>query len=309
MDQDKNNRQRGPETPLDETRYMSPAEQQQFEQRQANANQRQNDMDDTQNLHPVDVNEPPETGLGRQQPPHQIRQSGVRELPPLTPQEMREKGITDPREEERRRRNKRRRNAVILIIGFIFALLAGFFAAGYQHDKSELAANERQHQQQEIQQKQDKLDMQERDLERQRRDLEQQKRDLEQRKQALLNENSRIEGRQDQLKDQEPTSAVGKLIDKVTGEADKRRQTQQEYAKQGEQAKNEAATVDKSIKEAENALGEVNRQLDNVQSMRQDVSKVKQQLENTYAENTDTIDRVAGYIQEGAYLLRRALTE
>lgn len=273
---------------LDETRYMRPDEVKRFQQKNTST------LEDTQSLPPHDEAE------GIQQPfPQQAGR--VRELAP------------NPAPAEEKERTHRffpvkRKKLLLLFGGFFLAVLLGFAAAGYHQDSVDKEQDLRLRQEQ-LADREKKLDGQESDLQKRRQEVEAQKRSLEERQQELERQAERIQGKADALADEKPSSAIGKLIDKVSGKAGKREQATAEAKEQGAATASEAESVHRSIADAQTVLNELDKKIDTVHAMKQDVDKVKAQAQSAYAENRDVIDRAVAYAKKGMALLEAYLSQ
>ena len=265
----------------DETRCMSPDEVQNVQRRGASP-------EDTQSLPRIDAKD-------AIQQPFPRAERGVRELPPLRAEEI---GETSPK----RGFFGKRKKLLFLALGFVLAALLGFVIAGYRQDAAERQEDLRLRQEQ-LADREHKLDAQESDLQKRRQEAELQKKALEERQKELEREVGKLQGRAEALQEEKPSSALGKFFDKVSGKEGKREQAVAEMKEQGAANASEAASVHQSIADAQAVLGEIDKKIDAVQSMKQDVDRVKQQAQSAYEENRDVIDRVVDYAQRGAALL------
>lgn len=224
--------------------------------------------------------------------------SDVRELQP--DKDLQKKAKQGPKKWLTRRRKK----ALLLIAGFFIAVFIGFVLAGYRQDQADLQNNERQHQEQQMQTRQQQLDAQEGDLQKERQALEKKKKDLEQQQRDLERQQGRLEGRSQAMQESaDGESGLQKILDKVTGQSDKKKQAAADNQQQSADAAATAADVQQSINDAQAKLDDVQQKLDDVQSLKDEAGKVKDKAANTYAENKDTIDTVLSYAKEGASML------
>lgn len=199
---------------------------------------------------------------------------------------------------------RKRKKAILLGVGFLIAVFIGFALAGYRQDQADLQNNERQHQEQQMQARQQQLDAQEGDLQQQRQALEKKKKELEQQQRDLERQQGRLEGRGRAMQESaDGESGVQKFLDKVTGQADKKKQAAAENQQQSADAAATAADVQQSLNDAQQKLDDVQQKLDDVQSLKDEAGKVKDKAANTYAENKDTIDTVLSYAKEGVTAL------
>ena len=131
--------------------------------------------------------------------------------------------------------------------------------------------------------------------------LEEQQRDLER-------QQGRIEGRSQAMQESaDGESGLQKILDKVTGQAEKKQQAAEANRQQGADAAASAASVQQSINDAQSMLDDVQQKLDDVQAMKNEAGKVKDKAASTYEENKDTIDTVLSYAKEGATMLGNLL--
>ena len=189
------------------------------------------------------------------------------------------------------------------------ALLGGFMLAGYSQDHSEAKQNQQQMERQQMQAKEKKLADQEADLKARRQELERQKQELQARERELEEKSSRAKGRNEAITSQAPDSALGKLVDKVTGKEAKRQDQLQQNEKVSAQADSDVAKLKQSIAEAQSMLDDVDAKLDTVSEMQQEASRIKAKAESAYAENKDVIDKAVYYAKTGADFLSQWFTK
>jgi len=228
---------------------------------------------------------------------------GVRELPPENIPPKREKPA-----------NKGfftagKKKGLLLTACFAVALLGGFMLAGYSQDHSEAKQNQQQMERQQMQAKEKKLADQEADLKARRQELERQKQELQARERELEEKSSRAKGRNEAITSQAPDSALGKLVDKVTGKEAKRQDQLQQNEKVSAQADSDVAKLKQSIAEAQSMLDDVDTKLDTVPEMQQEASRIKAKAESAYAENKDVIDKAVYYAKTGADFLSQWFTK
>lgn len=275
---------------LDKTQYMRPEDMEPVKAA------RQPGLSDTQELPPVD------DALGIKPAFPQGRPGGnVREL--ARDGSGHEEGKAKPKKFLTAGRKK----ALCLAGGFAAALFIGFMIAGYSQDHSD-KQQARQVQEQQLKDKEQKLAGQEADLKARREQLEKQKKDLQEQQRQLEEQSSRAKGRNEQLGDSAPGSALGRLVDKVTGkEAERQRQIEQNK-QQSAESDTQAADVRKSIDEAQKMIDDVNDKLDSVAAMKQEASQLKDKAAAAYAENKGTIDEAIRYAKIGAGMLESLLS-
>lgn len=271
---------------LDKTRYMSPEEIKKVSGKH---------LTDTQEM-PAIKNLTVNDNIKEPFPPTNEDQfiSGVRELAPQSADENNKTNYS-----KKKFFTPKRKKAACLVTGFLAALLIGFMLAGYSQDKE----NKNAATQQQFMQKELELAEKEKDLQAKRKELEQQKKELQAKEQDLTEKSNRDKGRNEQLDDSEPSSMLGKLVDKVTGKNAERAQKRQANNETSSQADADAAAVKSSINDAQNMLDDVNSKLDNVTAMKNEASQLKDKAAAAYAENKGTIDKAVYYAKTGADML------
>lgn len=265
-------------------------------------------LDDTQELPGLAAAQPKEEPIQQPFPQDEAAAGGdVRELEPDKALQEQAKNQVEARKKQQSWA-VRHKKALLLGVGFLVAVFIGFALAGYRQDQADLHNNERQHQEQQMQERAQKLDAQESDLQKQRQALEAKKKALEEKQRNLEREQGRIEGRGQAMQDSaDGESGVQKFLDKVTGQAEKKKQAVAENRRQGEDTAASAASVQQSLDDAQSMLDDVQQKLDDVQSMKNEASKVKDKAASAYAENKDTIDTVLSYAKDGAAMLGNLL--
>lgn len=282
---------------------------------------KQDDMDKTQLMRPVQKQKTPEERQFDTQPLPRIedteniqpafpqqrgneeRVGGVREIPP---EEL------PPRQSAKTRKSfftAGRKRGLVLTVFFLLALFGGFMLAGYSQEQSEAKQNQYALEQKQVKDREQKLADQEADLKARRQELERQKKELQQRERELEDKASRAKGRNEQLADSAPDSTLGKIMDKVTGKEAKRKDQQKENAAIAAQADGDVAKLKQSIAEAQNMLDDVDAKLDTVAEMQQEAGRLKAKAESAYAENKDVIDKAVYYARTGADILSKWLAE
>lgn len=268
-------------------------------------------LDNTQELPPLpdDLQGKPEAPIKQPFPQagDEVPISDVRELTPDKALQQRAKQQAEARKKQQSW-FLRHKKALLLGVGFLIAVFIGFALAGYRQDQADLQNNERQHQEQQMQERSKKLDAQESDLQKQRRDLEAKKKALEEQQRDLERQQGRIEGRSQAMQESaDGESGLQKILDKVTGQSEKKQQAAEANRQQGADAAASAANVQQSINDAQSMLDDVQQKLDDVQAMKNEAGKVKDKAASTYEENKDTIDTVLSYAKEGATMLGNLL--
>lgn len=268
-------------------------------------------LDNTQELPPLpdDLQGKPEAPI-KQPFPQAVEETPVSDVRELTPDKALQQRAKQQAEARKKQQSwfLRHKKALLLGVGFLIAVFIGFALAGYRQDQADLQNNERQHQEQQMQERAQKLDAQESDLQKQRRDLEAKKKALEEQQRDLERQQGRIEGRSQAMQESaDGESGFQKILDKVTGQSEKKQQAAEANRQQGADAAASAANVQQSINDAQSMLDDVQQKLDDVQAMKNEAGKVKDKAASTYEENKDTIDTVLSYAKEGATMLGNLL--
>lgn len=270
---------------------------------------KQDDLEKTQLLRPVDDSERlydtkplPRIEEGAEAPT--ARQRSVRELPPQE--------ILPPRQEMKKKTGfftTGRKRALLLGAGFAAALAIGFMLAGYSQEQSAERQNQQKLEQQQMKDREQKLASQEAELKAQRETLERQKQELQARERELEDRSSRAKGRNEAIKEEASGSALGKLVDKVTGKEAQREAQVKENKDISAQADSDVAKLKQSIAEAQAMLDDVDAKLGTVAEMQQEAGRIKAKAESAYAENKDIIDKAVYYARTGADFLSKWLTQ
>ena len=269
-------------------------------------------LDNTQELPPLpdDLQGKPEEAPIKQPFPQAGDEAPISDVRELTPDKALQQRAKQQAEARKKQQSwfLRHKKALLLGVGFLIAVFIGFALAGYRQDQADLQNNERQHQEQQMQERAQKLDAQESDLQKQRRDLEAKKKALEEQQRDLERQQGRIEGRSQAMQESaDGASGLQKILDKVTGQSEKKQQAAEANRQQGADAAASAASVQQSINDAQSMLDDVQQKLDDVQAMKNEAGKVKDKAASTYEENKDTIDTVLSYAKEGATMLGNLL--
>lgn len=269
-------------------------------------------LDNTQELPPLpdDLQGKPEEAPIKQPFPQAGDEAPISDVRELTPDKALQQRAKQQAEARKKQQSwfLRHKKALLLGVGFLIAVFIGFALAGYRQDQADLQNNERQHQEQQMQERAQKLDAQESDLQKQRRDLEAKKKALEEQQRDLERQQGRIEGRSQAMQESvDGESGLQKILDKVTGQSEKKQQAAEANRQQGADAAASAASVQQSINDAQSMLDDVQQKLDDVQAMKNEAGKVKDKAASTYEENKDTIDTVLSYAKEGATMLGNLL--
>lgn len=268
-------------------------------------------LDNTQEMPPLpdDLQGKPEEPI-KQPFPQAGDEAPISDVRELTPDKALQQRAKQQAEARKKQQSwfLRHKKPLLLGVGFLIAVFIGFALAGYRQDQADLQNNERQHQEQQMQERAQKLDAQESDLQKQRRDLEAKKKALEEQQRDLERQQGRIEGRSQAMQESaDGASGFQKILDKVTGQSEKKQQAAEANRQQGADAAASAANVQQSINDAQSMLDDVQQKLDDVQAMKNEAGKVKDKAASTYEENKDTIDTVLSYAKEGATMLGNLL--
>ena len=268
-------------------------------------------LDNTQELPPLpdDLQGKPEAPI-KQPFPQAGDEAPISDVRELTPDKALQQRAKQQAEARKKQQSwfLRHKKPLLLGVGFLIAVFIGFALAGYRQDQADLQNNERQHQEQQMQERAQKLDAQESDLQKQRRDLEAKKKALEEQQRDLERQQGRTEGRSQAMQESaDGASGLQKILDKVTGQSEKKQQAAEANRQQGADAAASAANVQQSINDAQSMLDDVQQKLDDVQAMKNEAGKVKDKAASTYEENKDTIDTVLSYAKEGATMLGNLL--
>ena len=206
-------------------------------------------------------------------------------------------------------RHRRKKYAVLCSV-FAAALLCGFLLAGYYHDKQQLTENDRLQQAQSLTQREATLKEQKAALLAQRAQLEQEKQTLERKHRDLQAQADRAQGKNEQIQAEAKSgSAVGKLWDKVTGKEKERQQDIKDNAAQGGEASKAAAALGDSIDQAQTMLNDVDRHLQDLNAVHEQVTEMKQAAASAYAEHADIFDQAAYYASQGLAVVKGLLTK
>ena len=179
-----------------------------------------------------------------------------------------------------------------------------FIAFGYISDRNTKQAELKQ---QQAQSEKNALEASEKqqDLSSRRAQLDRQIKELEAQQKKAQSEADTLRGKSEQKnKDQKDKSGIVKVFDKVTGKEGQEKKEAQEIDQQEKSAADKLAEINESINNAKEAYDEVNRQLDELEALRQKAVKTKADAEKVYNDNKDLIDSVAHYVIKGVTLLQ-----
>lgn len=199
--------------------------------------------------------------------------------------------------------------AALLVVGFVLAAFFGAALSGYMSEQqAKKDALDNQHQQ---------ATRQLRDADSQKQSLQQQKADLEEKYQNLLAQQKEAQSLADKLKGQQEQqskttqdkSVAGKVIDKITGDADKQKKEATETDAKASQAQQKLDELNQSVQAAGAAIDEVNAQMDNLDSLRQQAQSMKDDVSKAYNENKDMVDSLLHYASLGLESFKGLLTK
>nr|WP_315410840.1 hypothetical protein [uncultured Selenomonas sp.] len=250
--------------------------------------------DDTQELPP----------LPRDAFPVFSRQGKVRELPPLA-SERKDQAADIAHAGSRRQRGFRR--ILIFAVCFALALFCGFLLSDMFRSHEQALEDSRKETQQ-IETRQQELAAREESLREQRASMAEQKKALEEKELELERKAQRAAGRTERIEQEKgKSSVVGDWVDKVTGKEKERKEANEKNAAEIQQANLDIASVQQSIRDAQAVLDEVDKQLDNVNEMKEQADRLKTVAQDTYEKNQGTISQIFHYVNEGADMLRQVL--
>ena len=156
----------------------------------------------------------------------------------------------------------RRWRWALLALVFFVALGGGFLGAGYLHDKSQEAKNDRIQQELIFARQEESLRKQEAAIRDQREALEREKRALEARQRELEAQAERAAGRNEQIDEAErKKSSVRKVWEEVTGKDKERKQQQEENTNIQNRSQRDVEEINRSIDEAAETLKMLNTKL------------------------------------------------
>ena len=194
----------------------------------------------------------------------------------------------------------RRWRWALLALVFFVALGGGFLGAGYLHDKSQEAKNDRIQQELIFARQEESLRKQEAAIRDQREALEREKRALEARQRELEAQAERAAGRNEQIDEAErKKSSVRKVWEEVTGKDKERKQQQEENTNSHNRSQRDVEEINRSIDEAAETLKMLNTKLAELEEMRQKAEGMKDKAMKTYEEHEEMIQKILRFF-EGA---------
>ena len=196
---------------------------------------------------------------------------------------------------------------LLLGAGFLLALTLGFALAGWSQDQSAAKEQQRQEQEAQLLAREQKLLEQEADLKEERERLTRQKQALEAHRQEGAEKPARLQGQNDRLAEEGQKPGLGRLLDRMTGKEQERREALEANNRQSAQLDDEAASVKQSIAQAQAMLEELDQRIDDVQAMQREAGKLRDKVESAYEENRGNVDQIVYYVQQGAEMLQSLL--
>lgn len=193
---------------------------------------------------------------------------------------------------------------LLLLVAFIFAMGVGLFVSGYISDQNLRTAEIKQQQEQSEKSVLATSEKKENLTER-RAELNQRIKDLEKEQKKAQSEADNLKGKREQLdKSQKDKTGMEKAIDKISGKEAQDKKDAKEIDQQEKSVSDRVTEINKSIEDAKTAYNEINRQLDELEAMRQKAIKTKEEAEKLYNENKGLIDSVIYYVAKGMTVLQ-----
>ena len=209
-------------------------------------------------------------------------------LPATTKQEkLSVQDAPEAEEEEESSSDERRWRWALLALVFFVALGGGFLGAGYLHDKSQEAKNDKIQQELIFAKQEESLRKQEAAIRDQREALEREKKALEARQRELEAQADRAAGRNEQIDEAErKKSSVRKVWEEVTGKDQERKKQQEENESIQTRSKRDVEEINRSIDEAAETL-----------KMRQKAEDMKDKAMKTYEEHEETVQKILRFFE------------
>lgn len=256
-------------------------------------------LEDTQSMAPISE----DTGEIQPAFPKIPRSEGVRELPA---EETGLERLQKPKKQGKKSSSGMKK-FLLLAAGFLVALTLGFALAGWSQDKSAEKEQARQQQEAQLLAREQKLQEQEADLREERERLKKQKQAMEAKRQEMTEKSARLQGQNDQLTEEGQKPGLGRLLDRMTGKEQERKEALEANKRQSAQLDDDAAAVKQSIAQAQAMLEDLDQRIDDVQAMQHEAEKLRSKVESAYEENRDTVDQVVYYVRQGAEMLQSLL--
>ncbi len=193
---------------------------------------------------------------------------------------------------------------VALGLAFVLALGGGFVAAGFLHDKSQEAKNDRIQQELIFAKQEESLRKQEAAIRDQREALEKEKKALEARQRELEAQAERAAGRNEQIDEAErKKSSVRKVWEEMTGKDQERKKQQEVNESIQNRSQRDVEEINRSIDEAAETLKMLNTKLAELEEMRQKAGEMKDKAMKTYEEHEETIQTILRYMESAVEFL------
>ncbi|MBQ4422554.1 MAG: hypothetical protein II880_05660 [Schwartzia sp.] len=220
-------------------------------------------------------------------------------LPATTKQEkLSVQDAPEAEEEEESSSDERRWRWALLALVFFVALGGGFLGAGYLHDKSQEAKNDKIQQELIFAKQEESLRKQEAAIRDQREALEREKKALEARQRELEAQADRAAGRNEQIDEAErKKSSVRKVWEEVTGKDQERKKQQEENESIQTRSKRDVEEINRSIDEAAETLKMLNTKLAELEEMRQKAEDMKDKAMKTYEEHEETVQKILRFFE------------
>ena len=175
--------------------------------------------------------------------------------------------IGGPVQPKPKKRKRKYWKYALLIIGFVIALVAGFYLAFCWNSYNESAMNAKAHDVQQLKQQEEQLSNQQQFLQQRRQELEEQKAQLDQQQKELNADKS----------------FVRTILDRLTG---KEEEQNAQYAE-----------LQSKIDKAQTMIDEVSTQMDDVDTLKQRIIQLKDAAQNRASESDGIIESAKTQIQ------------
>ncbi len=193
---------------------------------------------------------------------------------------------------------------IVLGILFVLALGGGFIGAGYLHDKSKEAENDRIQQELIFARQEESLRKQEDAIKEQRKALEAEKKALEARQREIEAQAERAAGRNEQIDEAErKKSSVRKVWEEITGKDEERKKQQEENDSIQSRSQHDVEEINRSIDEAAETLKTLNQKLAELEEMRQKAEDMKEKAMQTYEEHEETVQTMLRFFKKAVDLI------
>ncbi len=211
--------------------------------------------------------------------------------------------VSVPEEDDESSFSGRRWRWALLALIFFVALGGGFLGAGYLHDKSQEAKNDRIQQELIFARQQETLRKQEEAIREQREALEKEKKAMEARQRELEAQAERAAGRNEQIDEAErKKSSVRKVWEEMTGKDKERKQQQEENENIQNRSQRDVEEINRSIDEAAETLKMLNTKLAELEEMRRKAEDMKDKAMETYEEHEETVQKILRFFESAMEL-------